>query len=159
MSLNELEYLAKIEKRSRIKIRYLAICHFIEGKSRTEIAKSLRVARGSVNKWVSLYLADGIESLKDKPNPGRPSRLTPQQLNAITDFVKNRSTSTDGGRLQAKDVGEFICNEFGIEYEGRNIYKLLHQLGFSWITSRSRHPKQNDEAQCLFKNLPTGNDP
>ena len=34
MSAAELEHLAKKEKRSRIKVRYLAICHFLEGKSR-----------------------------------------------------------------------------------------------------------------------------
>ncbi|GIU49510.1 hypothetical protein TUM4630_28300 [Shewanella algidipiscicola] len=159
MSVAELEHLAKKEKRSRIKVRYLAICHFLEGKSRTEIARYLRVARGSVNKWVTLYLTDGIDSLKDTPNPGRPSRLTPQQLESVAAFVKERSSSTYGGRLQAKDVGEFIHTQFGVEYEGRNVYRLLHQLGFSWITSRSKHPKQNEEAQRLFKNLPHGNDP
>ena len=80
-------------------------------------------------------------------------------MEAVADLVRERSTSTDGGRLQAKDVEQFIRTEFGVEYESRNIYKLLHQLGFSWITRRSKHPKQNKEAQHLFKNLPVGNKP
>lgn len=159
MSLAEVERLAKIEKRSRIKVRYLAICHFLEGKSRTEIAKYLKVARGSVNKWVSSYLAHGVEGLKDTMNPGRPAKLTSQQLESIKKFVKQSGNSNKGGRLQARDVGDFILNEFNVKYQTRNIYRLLHQLGFSWITSRSKHPKQNEEAQYLFKNLPTGNDP
>ena len=104
-------------------------------------------------------MTNGIDGLKDKPNPGRPSRLTPQQLEMVASFVKERSVASHGGRLQAKEVGEFIQAQFGVEYEGRNVYKLLHQLGFSWITSRSKHPKQNEEAQRLFKNLPYGNDP
>lgn len=159
MSLVELGRLAKMEKRSRIKVRYLAICHFLEGKSRAEIARYLKVARGSVNKWVSTYLAHGIDHLKDTANPGRPAKLTPQQLEAVSNFVENSGTSISGGRLQAKDVGEFIFNEFNVEYQSRNIYRLLHLLGFSWITSRSKHPKQDEGAQRLFKNLPTGNDP
>ncbi|WP_435277206.1 helix-turn-helix domain-containing protein [Psychrobium sp. nBUS_13] len=39
------------------------------------------------------------------------------------------------------------------------MYRLLHQLGFSWITSRSRHPKQSDEVQETFKKIRNGNDP
>jgi len=30
---------------------------------------------------------------------------------------------------------------------------LLHALNFSWITSRSRHPKQSQEIQDDFKKI------
>lgn len=64
-----------------------------------------------------------------------------------------------GGRLQAKDIQSYIIDNFRIEYEISNIYRLLHHLNFSWITSRSRHPKQSEGVQTLFKKLLTGNDP
>ena len=159
MSLIEIRRLAKTEKRSRIKLRYLAICHFIEGVSRADIARYLKVARGSVNKWVNSYLNHGVDGLKDIANPGRPAKLTQNQLESVCEFVKKNGISNDGGRLQAKDVSEYILNEFNVQYKNRNIYRLLHQLGFSWITSRSKHPKQNEEAQRLFKKLSAGNDP
>ncbi|NDO76130.1 winged helix-turn-helix domain-containing protein [Shewanella sp. SE1] len=38
-----------------------------------------------------------------------------------------------------------------------NVYLLLNALDFSRITSRSKHPKQSDEAQTAFKKLPDGN--
>lgn len=59
----------------------------------------------------------------------------------------------------AKDVGLFIQSEFGVTFKQANIYRLLHQLGFSWITTRSRHPKQSQAIQEAFKKLPDGNDP
>jgi len=31
------------------------------------------------------------------------------------------------------------------------MYHVLHRLGFSWITSRSKHPKQDLEAIEAFK--------
>ncbi|WP_423228032.1 helix-turn-helix domain-containing protein [Shewanella algae] len=46
-----------------------------------------------------------------------------------------------------------------MSYSLANVYRLLHALDFSWITSRSKHPKQSDEAQAAFKKLPDGNDP
>ena len=58
----------------------------------------------------------------------------------------------------AKDVSKFIQTEFGVTFKQANIYRLLHQLGFSWITTRSRHPKQSEVALALFKKLPDGND-
>jgi len=38
-----------------------------------------------------------------------------------------------------------------VNYQKSNVYKLLHALNFSWITTRSKHPKQNIEAQEAFK--------
>ncbi|GIU12122.1 Winged helix-turn helix [Shewanella morhuae] len=59
----------------------------------------------------------------------------------------------------AKDLSHFIQSEFCVIFKQANIYCLLHQLGFSWITTRSRHPKQSEAVQEAFKKLPNGNDP
>jgi len=159
MSLTEVKRLLKFEKRARVKVRYLTILHFLEGKSKADIAVYLKVARGGMKTWVASYLNNGLDSLKDHSNPVRPVKLTPIQLQSLAKFVELNAIGDKGGRLQAKDVGEYIYNEFNVQYQRRNIYRLLHHLGFSWITSRSKHPKHNEEAQRLFKNLPTGNDP
>jgi len=52
---------------ARVRIRLLAISHFVDGKNRTEIASFLKVSRTSVNKWVSQYLNEGLEGLIEKP--------------------------------------------------------------------------------------------
>lgn len=59
----------------------------------------------------------------------------------------------------AKDVGHFIQTEFGMTFKQTNIYRLLHQPVFSWITTRSRHSKQSEATQEAFKKLPEGNNP
>jgi len=159
MTPKELEQLAKGTQNSRMRNRYLAISHFVDGKSRTEIAKYLKVARGSVNIWVQKYLNEGIDGLNEGRHTGRPVKLTPTQLEQLSHFIKENSTLAKGGRLQAKDIQSYITDNFNIEYEISNIYRLLHHLNFSWITSRSRHPKQDEGVQTLFKKLPNGNDP
>ena len=72
---------------------------------------------------------------------------------AIPDMLKVSRVSVN------KWVASFIKMEFSVEFQQSNIYRLLHQQGFSWITTRSRHPKQSQAAQDAFKKLPTGNDP
>ncbi|TEW53788.1 winged helix-turn-helix domain-containing protein [Psychromonas sp. RZ22] len=54
-------------------------------------------------------------------------------------------------RLIGSDIQSFILEHFGYQYHLSSVYKLLHRLGFSWITSRSKHPKQSIEAQEDFK--------
>ena len=44
--------LASQQKSIQMKMRLLALAHFKDGHSRTQIAKFLKVSRTSVNKWV-----------------------------------------------------------------------------------------------------------
>lgn len=155
----ELKKLAYQESNARVRIRLLAIYHFRLGNNRAQVARLLGVARGSVNKWVNRYLANGIEGIQTKTSTGRPSRLSNSQRNQIAKFVLTQIDAKDGGRLIGEDIQAFIACQLGVDYSLRNIYHLLHGLGFSWITSRSKHPKQSEQAQEVFKKLPTGNDP
>ena len=159
MTSKELAILAKCAKSGRMKNRYLAISHFLDGKSRADIARYLKVARGSVNSWVRNYLDHGIKGLDEGKHTGRPAQLTTKQLDEVATFISDNSALEKGGRLQAKDIQAFISDRFEVTYQISNVYRLLHQLNFSWITSRSRHPKQDEGVQSLFKNLPIGNDP
>ena len=144
--------LAKAEPKARKRIRYLALAHFRQGHSRTDIAKFLKVGRNSVNKWVQRFLDDKIP-------PGHPAQLSDKQLKTIALYVEKQSKTEQGGRLTAYDIQAYVEAQFGISYEVSNIYRLLRLLGFSWITSRSRHPKQSQSVQDAYKKLPAGNDP
>ncbi|HAS8349284.1 TPA: winged helix-turn-helix domain-containing protein, partial [Vibrio vulnificus] len=48
---------------------------------------------------------------------------------------------SSGGRLTGNDIHAYIVNEFGKHYHPDSIYYLLNHMGFSWITSRSKHPR------------------
>jgi transposase len=81
------------------------------------------------------------------------------QCNQLIDYIDKESKSSRGGRLVGTDIQSFIEHNFGYKYHLSSVYKLLHRLGFSWITSRSKHPKQSIEAQQDFKKIPNKNDP
>ena len=65
---------------ARMRLRLLAVSHFLDGKSRTQIALFLKVSRTSVNKWIHAYLHNGVDGLKEKKHPGRPKSLNNTQL-------------------------------------------------------------------------------
>ena len=116
------------------------------------------ISRTSVNKWISQYHQNGLEGLVDKKTTGRPLRLSEEQCHQLINYVNKAAKSNDGGRLVGTDVQSYILDNFGFRYHLSSVYKLLHKLGFSWITSRSKHPKQSPEAQEYFKKIPNKND-
>jgi len=59
--------LSRKEPNARKRMRLLAVSLFFEGENRAKIARRLNTARGSVNKWVSSYLDNGLEGLDNKP--------------------------------------------------------------------------------------------
>lgn len=76
---SDLSKLISATSNARLRLRLLAVSHFIDGKNRTEIASFLKVSRPSVNKWIKAYLDLGVEGLVEKPHTGRPSKLTTDQ--------------------------------------------------------------------------------
>ena len=151
--------LSRKEPNARKRMRLLAVSLFFEGENKANIARRLNIARGSVNKWVSNYLATGLDGLANKPISGRPPKLSPVKLEQLSDYVKSSATSATGGRLTGEDIARYIASHFNVQYHPDHIYKLLKQLGFSWVTSRSRHPKQSHERQEAFKKVSPVNDP
>ena len=61
-------------------------------------------------------------------------------------YVVSHAIKPDGGRLKGSLVITYVEQEFGVSYSLTNIYRLLHQLDFSWIASHSRYPKQSQDA-------------
>ncbi|KKE85015.1 hypothetical protein N481_01280 [Pseudoalteromonas luteoviolacea S4047-1] len=134
-------------------MRLLAVSLFYEGNSRTDIANRLNVARSSVNRSVSSYLEHGLDGLNNKSIQGRPSRLQASQLEQLSESIKRTNTELQGGRLTGKGIVHYISSEFGVHYHLNHVYRILKQLGFSWITSRLKHPKQSLQSQKLLKNF------
>ncbi len=151
--------LSRAEKNARKRMRLLALSQFLDCKNRTQVANQLNISRTSVNKWVTQYLESGLDGLEARKAKGRTPFLTAKQQKQLGDFIEAQSQNEQGGRLTGEKILNYIKTEFGVHYHHNAIYKLLKQLGFSWITSRSRHPKQQQGIQDAYKKLPTGNDP
>nr|WP_216603801.1 winged helix-turn-helix domain-containing protein [Vibrio kanaloae] len=47
--------------------------------------------------------------------------------------------------MTGHDIHTYIVQEFGKHYHPDFIYYLLSHIGFSWITSRSKHPDEIQE--------------
>jgi transposase-like protein len=54
-----------------------------EGASNTAVAARLGVARPTVTKWRSRFLARRLEGLADEPRPGAARKLTDEQVDRV----------------------------------------------------------------------------
>ena len=141
-----------------LKLRYLSVQQYHKGNSRASIARSLNVSRRLVNQWIEKYLSEGFEGLALKLATGRPPLLNKEQKKQLKEYVLSHAIKEQGGRLMGKDIVKYIQETYGVTYHVRNIYHLMKALNIVWITSRSKHPKQDLEAQEDFKKFPTAID-
>ena len=148
-------FLTKIDipytNNASLKLRYLAVQKFKADDSRALIARTLNVSRRLVNEWVSTYLSEGFDGLALKRATGRPSLLDKAQKLALKEYILSHAVKPQGGRLMGKDIQQYIKETYGVAYQIRNIYRLMKELDIVWITSRSKHPKQDLKVQEYFK--------
>ena len=143
--------LAKSAKDRKTYQRLMILSHTKAGFLRKDVARSLNISTPTVRKWLNIYFDSGLEGLVDKPRSGRPCYLSSDQIKLVKEHIQKSHTSPNGGRLQGVDIMQFIFDQFGVEYSLNGIYVLLHNSGMSWVSSRSKHPQQNQEVQETFK--------
>jgi transposase len=141
----------KSEKNGRMRTRLLALQNLKEGKKVADICSHLKIARDRVRIWAKRFLDSGIDGLVELAGRGRRSKISAQQKIAVSEFIEERSRSSKGGRVFGQDVVQYIADSFGQKYSLSSAYKIMHELGFGWITSRSIHPRCDKIAQDEFK--------
>jgi transposase len=133
-------------------IRLLALSYLQEGRGVKETASFLFKTEYTVREWIRLYDEEGIDGLLSiRPGRGRKAKLSPSAEFLLKDEITYLTDSLKGGRLRAEDIRELIKEKFKVDYGLSGIYPLLHRLGYSWITSRSIHPKADKNLQESFK--------
>ena len=58
-----------------------------------QIAEIVRASEETVRRWLKRYLAEGVEGLRDEPQPGAPRRVTEEYLERMIHAVRRRPRS------------------------------------------------------------------
>jgi transposase len=153
-------FLQKSKKRGDLSAwrRAKAVLGYIQGKKVIAMAAELDVTRGSINRWLQWYEADGIEGLVPKKPPGGTPRLTDEQMAKVATTVAAgpQAAGYNTGVWTGPMIGDWIRREFGVRYHNHHIPRLLHRLGFSVQRPRKRLARADLEKQeyWLRKRLP-----
>ena len=132
--------------------RAKAVVDYIGARRVTEIALELRVTRGSVNRWLQWYEANGVDGLRTKKAPGAAPRLSQQQRAELAEVVDAgpRAAGLTTGIWTGPMLGQLIRDRFGVSYHNHHVPRLLHQLGFSVQRPRKRLARADKEAQATW---------
>ena len=143
--------LAKKEPHPRTRIRLLALGHLGSGKTKTEIAAMFQVSFPTLRLWLVRFIAEGIKGLRDREGKGRKRKLPSEREEDFRQQVEELQESCEGGRVRGQDVQVLLKEKFCVDHALPSVYHVLERCGLSWISSRSKHPKTDPEAQVDFK--------
>ncbi len=106
--------------------------------------------------WVHRFNERGPEGLLDSWSKGPAPRLSAEQRAEIAQLVETGPDRAVHGvvRWRRVDLQRLIAKRFGVTYHERTLGKILHQLGFSHISARPRHPAQDAQTIEAFKKRP-----
>lgn len=113
--------------------RLKTIWMYLSGQTPNIICTTLDVSRRSIFYWVERCKRDGIEGLREGKHTGRPTNLSPQELEKLAEIIDSGPIAYGfpSGIWTCPRIGYVIQEEFGISYHEHHISKLLHLLGFS----------------------------
>lgn len=129
----------------KIIIRLKAIIA-LKNNSLGTVCEVMGYSRNTIKSWVRGFSKDGVKGLEDKPKSGRATKLSTKQQQEVLELVKNYKEGWTLFRLQKE-----ILVKFGIKISHMSIWRLLKKQGFSYITPRPKHYKQNENQVQEFK--------
>jgi len=133
--------------------RLLAIAAVLDGSSREEAARLGGMDRQTLRDWVIRFNEQGPEGLINIPSPGAPAKLKAEHTAFLARIVEEGPVPAIHGvvRWRACDLIMRLHEEFGLSMSDDTIYRALHKLGFSHLSTRPRAYKQDPDAIEAFK--------
>ena len=123
--------------------RLLAAQDLQTGLSQSQVARKFGVSRTTASRWNRSLSGKGMESLKKRRAPGRPSRLNPEQLAAIKEMylAGPRAVGFTSDRWTTAKFAEAILAKFGIRYDPDHAGRIMHRLGLRERRKARRTPE------------------
>ena len=144
-------------------LKIAALLLVLEGQRPGWIAEVLGLTRMSLNRWIHGVNASGVEALRPKPKPGRPSRLTPSLRAALQRDLEKSPQELGLNRAQwdGPTLVTHLKRRFGLRLKVRQAQQWLHQLGYrlkrasySYLQARAEEAQRFQRA--LKKTPPPG---
>ncbi len=113
------------------------------GLSQSNIARKFGVSRTTASRWHRALSGRGVEALRKRRAPGRPSRLSADQQAAVIELYKTgpRAAGFETDRWTTMRFADAIFMRFGVRYDPDHVGRIMHRLGL-----RERKPRPAQDA-------------
>jgi transposase len=111
--------------------RLMAAQDLQEGLSQSQVARKFGVSRTTASRWNRALSGRGVEALRKRRAPGRPSRLNAEQLKIVSEIYAAgpRAAGLESDRWTTMRLAEAINTRFGIRYDPDHVGRIMHRLG------------------------------
>ncbi|MCW6159778.1 MAG: winged helix-turn-helix domain-containing protein [Candidatus Micrarchaeales archaeon] len=115
-------------------------------RPRRDVAKEANMSYNHLGLIVAAYSKDGIEGLRYKTPPGRPSEIPEKKKEKIISILESSPYG-----WETKRIKETIIKETGVVYTDRHITRIAHKWGFAMVVPRSENRRMSKPAVYQFK--------
>lgn len=134
-------------REKRFADRIKAILFLNNGDSYEEIARRLMIDDSTTREYYSRYVQHGLAGLLQDGSKGGQSFLSAEQLIALENHLQQTVY------LTAKEIKQYILQQFAIDYQVEAVRKLLGRMGFVYKKPRhtpSKADPQKQQAWVVF---------
>jgi transposase len=138
---------------SRYDHRLHGVLLVAEGFTCPEVARLLGDAPRTVEYWVNSFEHKGLAGLREGERPGRPRRLSEEQLQQIDAVLRKtpREAGLGGNLWDGKTLAVWIEQQYGIGLGVRQCQRVFRQRGFRLRKPRPAIAQANPELQRVHK--------
>ena len=118
--------------RDEMESRRLMAAHDLQlGVSQSKVAKKYGVSRTTASRWHRALSGKGVEALRKRNAPGRPSRLSKDQLQGVAEIYNAgpRAAGFEADRWTTQRFAEAIYAKFAVRYDPDHVGRIIHRLG------------------------------
>lgn len=123
------------------------------GWKQQQIAVALGVSESAVSEWLAKAQHDGPAALRSHPAPGRPPKLSLEQLRLVPDFLWHGAEAYGfrGNVWTCERVAGVLYEEFGVSYSKSQVSRLLKRLGWTPQIPITRAIQRDEAAIELWR--------
>src|ERR1041385_1844580 len=103
--------------------RLLAAQDLQTGLTQSQVARKFGVSRTTASRWNRAMTGKGVEALRKRRAPGRPCRLTADQLKVIAELYQG------GPRAAGFETDRWTTARFAVRYDPDHAGRIMHRLG------------------------------
>ena len=138
---------------SKFLFRVFAVNMVLSGTPASQVGASAGVTKAAVTGWVKTADEHGFDALRTQRRPGRPSKLTPKQLEEIDAVIQADPQDYGFHVWDGPSLSSYIKSKYDVDMSTRQCQRMFHSLGYSLIRPRAYPSKgyEDTEEREAFK--------
>ena len=132
---------------TRYLFRVFAVNMVLSGIPASQVGASAGYTKAAVTGWVKTVDEKGFEALRPQQRPGRPTKLSNQQLKEIDTVIQTDPKGHDLKVWDGPSLSSYIKSHYDVDMSVRQCQRLFRNLGYSHIRPQPYPSKGSEDTE------------